>query len=100
MADPVDPVVWKSPYPSHLMGVRLVAHPRSAVAFFGAQPFARVLVDDVRADIFCYSCTPSATPPALLESTTKRAEELGIVIGIDHYDWSDDDEVSSLPPQR
>ena len=53
---------------------------------------AALLVGDVRADIFCYSCGPTATPPSLPRQTHDRANALGIEIDIDHYDSRYDDE--------
>ena len=45
----------------------------------------RLLVGDVRADIFCYSFGVDSPPPGLPKSTLARAEALGIQVEIDHY---------------
>jgi hypothetical protein len=46
---------------------------------------AKLLRSGVRADIFCYSLGHSPHPPSLPKETLRRAEAMGIKIGIDHY---------------
>ena len=51
-----------------------------------------ILQSGVRADLFCYSLGYSPDPPGLPRETVRRADAMGLKIGIDHYEAEPDED--------
>ena len=52
------------------------------------------VIADLKVDIYCFSVGASASPPSIPRVIIERAERLGISIGVDHHDSTNDESVA------